>query len=545
MRRISSVYYVNGKYVDKRKALREETTPFTAKRFLLCVWVCVGLVPLLLQVRSYIKFMTPHKITEDLVVPADSVAETANLENFCPVEGLAIAGAWWNVVDTHYYTVPDGRVCHFVVPQYNIHGAYLLGPDKVPPSRTTPASCANESYPFHHYFYHGSIGFYAFYEEASGTYCANDKVSYVEVDGLGTYDSNGADLANDTGDALYRSSYWYGLFGAVWIAYRSMLMRRSYISCKRFGRRSDIMHQKMLFKEAVVYVQESLRLSAHGARNYHRAAILYLLVEGLMSDLFMLIAQDGLIAKVQYISLGYNLSGVLSMLFEMVESMNWFSEKWRCLLKRLFFNYEAAMVGEFFCAIVMHYYLTSLNRSSLRDSKPAAEVVSYYVWSLVGHGIIVLGIVGAIITIRALGAMIAVRYTYGSFDPLTAQCGVDTALGVRSKMILLSGYVWEDGELRYSVDTLKCFGMMSMDDDDGAQFLVLHKLRWLAIPRQDMIVIGEVHGHRVELCPERPCNGIVSVFSKTLGGPPGRAQGPTLMVKHTFALQVAPVTQTE
>lgn len=78
----------------------------------------------------------------------------------------------------------------------------------------------------------------------------------------------------------------------------------------------------MAFKDAVVYVQESMRLSAHGARNYHRAALLYLLVEGLMSDLFLLIAQDGLLAKLQYISLGYNLSGVLSILFEMVEATN-------------------------------------------------------------------------------------------------------------------------------------------------------------------------------------------------------------------------------
>ncbi|GMF49260.1 unnamed protein product [Phytophthora fragariaefolia] len=483
--------------------------------------------------------MTPHKITEDLVVAAGTAKETENLTAICPVIGLVIAGAWWNVIPTHYYTVPDAKICHFVVPQYNIHGAYFLGPDKVASSATTPGSCSNDSFAFHHYFYHGSIGYYAFYEEASGTYCAKDQVSYVAVDGLGTYDSNGADLSNDTGDTLYRGSYWYGLFGAIWIAYRSMLMRRSFVSCQRFGRRSDIMQQKMIFKEAVVYVQESLRLSAHGARNYHRAAILYLLVEGLMSDLFMLIAQDGVIATVQYISLGYNLSGVLSMLFEMVESMNWLGEKWRCLIKRLFFNYEAAMIGELFCAIVMHYYLTSLNRSSLRYSKPEAEAVSYYVWSLVGHGIIVLGIVAAIVTIRAAGAVIAVRFTFGSLGPLTTVCGVDSALGVRSKLVLLSGYVWEDGELRYSVDTLKCFGIMSMEDDDGRQLLVLHKLRWLSIPRQDMIVIGEVHGNRVEPCPERPCTGVVSMFGKTLGGPPSRVQIiPPTLPKHTFAIQM-------
>ncbi|EEY69269.1 uncharacterized protein PITG_05484 [Phytophthora infestans T30-4] len=292
-------------------------------------------MPLFLQARSYIKFVTPHKITQDLVVSHGTVAETGNLKELCPVEGLMVAGAWWNVGVTHSYDKSTGRICHFVVPQYNIHGAYHLGTERVAPSSTTPASCSDESYPFQHYFYHGSIGYYALYEEASGTYCVNDRTAYVRVNGLGTYDSNGVWLANDTGDINYRRSYWYGFFCAIWIMYRSILMRRSYISCKRYGRRCDNMQEIIRFQDAVVYVQESMRLSAHGARNYHRAALLYLLVEGLMSDLFMLIAQDGVLAKVQYISLGYNLAGVLSMLFEMVESMNWLGEKSRCLIKRL------------------------------------------------------------------------------------------------------------------------------------------------------------------------------------------------------------------
>ncbi|EGZ09630.1 hypothetical protein PHYSODRAFT_522232, partial [Phytophthora sojae] len=491
----------------------------------------------LLQARSYIKFMTPHKITQDLVVPDNTPSETTNLNVFCPVKGLLVAGAWWNVAATHYYTIPDSKLCHFVVPQYNIHGSYLLGTEKVTPSPTTPASCSNESFAFHHYFYHGSIGFYAFYEEASGTYCSIDQTAYVKVHGLGTYDSNGAHLAKDTGHTTYRRSYWYGLFGAVWIVYRTMLMRRSFISCKRFGRRSDIMQQQMRFKDAVVYVQESLRLSAHGARNYHRAAILYLLVEGLMSDLFMLIAQDGFIAKIQYISLGYNLSGVLSMLFEMVESMKWLSEKWRCLVKRLVFNYETALVGEFCCAAAMQSYLTLLNRSSLKHTQPE-EAASYYVWSLAGHGVIVLGIVATIVSIRATGALIAVRFTFGSLKPFTTACSVDSALGVRSKMILLSGYVWVDGELRYKVETLKSFGIVSIEEEDGASCLVIHKLRWLAIPRQDMIVIGEVHESRVQPCIERPCTGVVSVFDRTLGGPTNTAHESPLIEKQTFVRQM-------
>ncbi|GMF27778.1 unnamed protein product [Phytophthora lilii] len=516
----AKVYCVDDDYpAASEETASEDSSLFIAKRVLLGVWMCVGLVPLLLQARSYIKFVTPHKITQDLVVPSGTAIETVNREELCPVEGLMVAGAWWNVGITHYYTVPGGRICHFVVAQYNIHGAYHLGTERTAPSSTTPASCSGESYEFNHYFYHGSIGYYGFYEEASGTYCANDQTAYVRVNGLGTYDSNGASLADDTGDITYRRSYWYGVFGAVWIAYRSILMRRSYISCKRYGRRCDNMQEKIRFKDAVVYVQESLRLSAHGARNYHRAALLYLLVEGLMSDLFMLIAQDGFFAKVQYISLGYNLSGVLSMLFEMVESMNWMGEKVRCFIKRLLFNYETALIGEVICAAAMQYYLTSLNHSSLQHTKSAAEAVSYYVWSLIGHGVIVLGIVAAIVSVRAVGAIITVRWTFGSLKLFTTPCCVDTALGVRSKMILLGGYVWEDDKLCYRIETLKSFGILKVLEEDGVHFLALNKLHWLSSPRQDIILIGEVDGHKVTPCSERPSTGLVSVFGKSLGGP--------------------------
>uniref|UniRef100_H3H4R7 Uncharacterized protein n=1 Tax=Phytophthora ramorum TaxID=164328 RepID=H3H4R7_PHYRM len=451
-----------------QQALEEEEDLkfFNAKRMLVAVWMCVGLLPLLLQARSYLKFVTPHKISQDLVVPATAAEHTADMETLCPMEGLVIAGAWWNVGITHYYEEEQGRVCHFVVPQYNIHGAYVLGTELTSPSDTSPASCAENSYYLEYYFYHGSIGYYAFYEEAIGTFCANDNIGYVLVRGLGTYDSNGANLSNDMGDTTYRRSYWYGLFGSVWIVYRSTMLRRSYISCKRYGRRCDHLQEPMRFKDAVVYVQESMRLSAHGARNYHRAILLYLLVEGLMSDLFMLIAQDGFFAKVQYISLGYNLSGVLSMLFEMVETMNWMGEKLRCFIKRLLFNYETALLGELACAGAMQYYLTGLNKSSLKESKPVAEAVSYYVWSLVGHGIIVLGIVFVITSIRSLGAIISVRWMFGSFSPFLSPCCVDTALGPLSKMILLGGYVWEDGKLCYSADTLKSFGMMKVTEED-------------------------------------------------------------------------------
>ncbi|RLN47829.1 hypothetical protein BBJ28_00001745 [Nothophytophthora sp. Chile5] len=517
-RKKSKVYCVDEDSANGGQEALEGGELLTAKRLLLAVWLSVGLVPLLLQARSFTKFVTPHKISSELVVPAGTTIHKADMEALCPVEGLLVAGAWWNVGITHYYPVDHGRICHFVVPQYNIHGAYLLGEERTAPSSTTPASCSGESYPFQHYFYHGSIGYYAFYEEAEGTYCANDKTAYVLVRGLGTYDSNGAPLANDTGDTTYRRSYWYGLVGSIWIVYRAILLRRSYISCKRYGRRCDAMQEKIRFRDAVVYVQESMRLSAHGARNYHRAGLLYLLVEGLMSDLFMLIAQDGFFAKVQYISLGYNLSGVLSMLFEMVESMNWMGEKVRCFIKRLLFNYETALLGELVCSAAMQAFLTSLNRSSLQGSKPMAEAVSYYVWSLVGHGVIVLGIVCGITSTRALGAIVTVRWTFGSFAVFTAPCCVDTTLGIRSKMIMLNGYAWENGNLFYKTDTLKSFGVLRMTEEDGSEFLTLSKLYWFAIPHHDAIVIGAVTGHTVVPCSERPCTGFVSIFGRALGG---------------------------
>ncbi|RLN90574.1 hypothetical protein BBJ28_00025801 [Nothophytophthora sp. Chile5] len=486
---------------------------------LLTLWMAVGIVPLLLQTRSFLKFATPHKISEALMVPSDAAIETAKLEEVCPVEGLLVAGAWWNVGITHYYPVEHGRICHFVVPQYNIHGAYLLGEERTAPSSTTPASCSEESYPFQHYFYHGSIGYYAFYEEAEGTYCANDQTAYVRVRGLGTYDSNGASLAKDTGDAGYRSSYWYGLVGSIWITYRVIIMRRSYISCKRYGRRCDRMQQRIQRRDAAVYVHECLRLSAHGARNYQRAALLYLLLKGVMSDLFLLIAQDGAFAKVQYISLGYNLSGVLLMLFEMLENMNWLREKTRCLIKRLVFNYETALLGECLSAGLQQHFLTALNHSSLKTSRPTAVSVSYYIWSLVGHGFIIVGIATFVVSVRVVGALAYVGWNHRSWALLTAPCCVDTTLGVRNKMVMLGGYAWEDGMLCYQVDALASFGIFKMEEEDGAEFLVFRKLHWFKAPRNDLFVLGVVSGRRVECCSERSCTGIVSLFDRQLGGP--------------------------
>ncbi|KAF1792897.1 hypothetical protein GQ600_6429 [Phytophthora cactorum] len=379
-------------------------------------------------------------------------------------------------------------------PQYNIHGNYFLGFNATNASSTTPSSCTEQSFPFSHYFYHGSIGYFAFYEEARGTYCANDKTAYVLVGGLGTYDSNGVWLAYDRGSTEYRESYWYGLSGSVWIAYRILMLRRSYISCKRYGKRCDRMCEGLRLNDAVVYVQESMRLSAYDARNFHRVALLYLLVEGLMGDLFLLIAQEGIIGRLQYISLGYNLSGVMSMLFEIVETMHWLGERIRILIKRLLFNYETMLLGECICAAAMQRYLTALNRSKgFKHSDSASKFLSPYVWSLVGHGVIVLGCVLA-------------RHAVSTRRWESAETGRIGRVCLRNR------------KLYYKLATLKAFGMMKMVEEDGNEFLVLHKLYWIAIPRRDLFVIGSVHGKKVQPCDERLCNGVVSSFTQVLGG---------------------------
>ncbi|EEY54119.1 uncharacterized protein PITG_20155 [Phytophthora infestans T30-4] len=249
--------------------------------------------------------------------------------------------------------------------------------------------------------------------------------------------------------------------------YRIVLLRRSYILCNRFGMRCFRLQETLSRKAAAVFMQESMRLSAHSSSNFFRVAILYMLLEGVMSDLFLLIAQDGPNAKLQYISLGYNLSGVLLLLFEMLESKNWLCEKARLLVKRLIFSYETSLFGELLCAGVMNYF-TWVNRSSLKETHPAALAVSYYVWSLVGHGVLVLGLAAFITSVRIVLACVYVLRRHRTCAVLTAPCCVDTTLGVRCKMIMLGGYYWHDDQLYYKIEALKAFGVLKMVEEDGA-----------------------------------------------------------------------------
>ncbi|KAE9045671.1 hypothetical protein PR001_g85 [Phytophthora rubi] len=405
------------------------------------------------------------------------------------------------------------------MPQYNVHGSYFIGFNKVTPYRTTPTNCANDSYPFESYFYHGSIGYYSFFIEGEGTLCALDSTAYDVVKAIGTYDTNGYRLANDKGYAFYRRSYWYGLAGALWTAYRFWVIRRSFVSCMRFVGRCDPAAECIRFQDALVLVQESMRLSPHGAKNFHRLVLLFALLDlGLMSDLFLLITQEGLTGRVQAISLGYNLASIMSTLFEMVETISWMREKTRCFVKRLLFNYETALVGEMLTAVLIQYYLTSLNRSSLRHTETDAKAVSYYVMSLVGHSCIALGCVLVIVLTRLLGTLGFLWWKFGGLGLLTKPCCVDTALGSRCKLILLAGYVWEGDNLYYKMNALMAFGLSKLTEEDGSEFLVHSKLYWFTIPRECLVVFGAVSGTSVEACDERPCSGVVSAFERVLGG---------------------------
>lgn len=461
--------------------------------------------------------MTPHKITENLVVSPNEATLYDDLDSRCPLQWLHIADIRWNVDSTHYYKTPHGWLCHFVMPQYNVHGNYWIDQTKAQASSQTPATCAEDTFPLEYYFYHGSIGYYAFYEEGRGTFCAQDNTAHVTVQGLGTFDSNGSHLAEDTGSTFYRESCWYGVFGVIWTTYRGIQMRRCYISCKRYGKRCERMREGLRRKIAMVYVQENMHLAAHGAKTYHRALLLYLLIEGLMTDLFMLIAQDGFWTKIQYVSLGYNLSGVLLLAYEIVENTRCLRQKWRVVIKRLLFCYESSLLGELVSAFGLNYFLASINRSGLKESRSTAVAVSYYAWSLVGHGIFICEIIGCVIAVRVLWAIAYTWWHHSTWVIFSTVCCVDSALGRRNKMVLLSGYRLHNGHLYYTVEALKAFGLLMMEED-GAQFMVLRKLRWFAVPTDNLFVIGKVSGQSVAKCDERPCTGVTSFFHKELGG---------------------------
>ncbi|KAG1712286.1 hypothetical protein DVH05_000034 [Phytophthora capsici] len=490
---------------------------WTAQRLLLAVWLIQGVLPLILQTWSYVSFVKPHQIPEKLVVPPDLPKETENLSEKCPVEAFILAGVWWNNDATHYHTVGNTTVCHVVVPQYNTHGNYIIGSEKMLPLHTAPSNCANDSFLFEIYLYHASVGFYSFYEEEFGTYCTKNRISYMTVKVLGSYDINGVYLAEDTGSTKRRMSYWYTIVGAVWLIYRSLIVRRGFIRCRRHGRRCDGTGEVLQQHGAIVFVQESLRLSAHNATNFQRVSLLYLIIEGVMTDLFLIIANDGWLSRMQYVSLGYNLSGLTLILFEALERTKWLKEKWRLCIKRLLFSYETALVGELVTALVLQVVLTRLNASDFKRSKPTALAVSYYVWGLTCHVAVVLVILSIIASVRIPLALVYVWWKHRSLAVFSAPCSVDTALGPRSRLIMLGGYILQDGKLFYKKSTLKAFAMMKVKEKN-ASYLVLPKLYWISTPKDNLIVIGVISGHGVEPVDERPCTSLATLIGHKLGG---------------------------
>ncbi|KAL3671169.1 hypothetical protein V7S43_004350 [Phytophthora oleae] len=393
------------------------------QRLLLVAWLVLGLLPWTLQLRSYAKFIRPHKVPENIVVPSNSLKLTEKLTEICPVEAYILAGVWWNLEATHYYTTDHDVVCHAVMPQYNLHGNYLIGSFKTTPFRTSSPSCKNASFPINMYLYHGSIGLYSSTTPWKARSAPRIEVRIMGME-FGTYDINGVLLTRDTGSRELRLSYWYCGIGSLWLVYRSLILRQNY------GRKCKEMGEKLHQGGAVVFVQESLRLSAHGATNYQRCALLYLV----MTDLFLLIANEGWATRVRYASLGYNLSGLILLLFEMLESTRWLSEKWRLRIKILFFSYEAVLLGELVSALAFQKFLTGLNRSDLKTSKVIALAASYYVWSLVGHGVIALVSIAIILSVRILCALTYVWLVHRSFAVLSEPCCIDTVLGVRSEL---------------------------------------------------------------------------------------------------------------
>lgn len=490
---------------------------------LLVIWLAAVLVPWLLQVRSYVQLVAPHKISQDLQA-LDAEILTDQVPSWCPVRGIFIAGAWWNINPTHYYRKETRLLCHFVVPQFNMHGAYHMGDEAANSADKTDYATATTTIDY--YFYHGSIGFYAFYEEGFGTYCADDWTATIVVTKLGSYDINGQWLADDTGSTHYRQSYWFSIAGLVWILYRALVIRRSYVMFTRHLDRCHTQSLKLGISDAIVYVQESARLTAHDATGIHRVGVLYLLLEGSMSDLFLFITKSGPMAIIQIISLCYNMSGIVAVLFEMVEdkvSSGRFHSRWSHAVqvtKRLFFNHEMTFIGEIVVMSMLQLLITSLNRSKLQNSQTVALAISYYAWSVMGHGFIAVGMIATLLVVRAAGAAGYCLYKYSSLVPLTSTCSVEVVLAARQKLVLIAGYIWsDDGKLFYSAQALTAYGLL-LATSGTEVYLVREKVNWVTAPRNNLEALAIVRGNSLVPCDRCLGSwGTVSACNGKLGGP--------------------------
>jgi hypothetical protein len=107
---------------------------------------------------------------------------------------------------TMYHIPQTGEVCRYVVPQYNMHGAYHFASD-AEASSTISSDCQPSVTPVDYYFYHGSVGFYSFYEEESGTYFADGWTADLIVHKFRLYNTNGQYLADGSGSVGYHHPY--------------------------------------------------------------------------------------------------------------------------------------------------------------------------------------------------------------------------------------------------------------------------------------------------------------------------------------------------
>lgn len=508
---------------------------------LLAMWVLIALFPWTLQVRSVVQLALPHKIPPALrtseVGDEPSSIETSDLATRCPMTGLVLTGVWWNIWPIHYTDVgaESDAICHFVIQQYNIHGSYRImkqqPTDSAIPNTITESlseSCRESSdfnLPVQFFFYHGSIGYYSFFASAHGVYCTADTTGYFKVDTLGSADLNGQALTGHaTNERAYEAathwSYWYFTFGTLWLSFRAVVLHRSLVLCSQLGTKYEGQRRSVPFRSIVLFIQESSRLAPHGANNAQRIVIAYCLVEGLMADIFLQIARYGLSVRLQYFSVGYNLASLVWLLFEMIESTPLLSSRTCYTIRRFCFNIETGYLGELVCASFFHRYLASLNHSRFKDSLQPAQSVSFYGWSLVGHGVLVTGLALIIISVRVVGAVIFTRLRYASIKVLTAPNCVDAVLRGRTKFVMLSGYVWRHGRLYYSRETLKAFALFQVDNGDG-ELLVHTQMGWVGSSRRsNLVIIGRiVDGHHVEqLLPIQPYVGHVTWCDRILGG---------------------------
>jgi hypothetical protein len=104
--------------------------------------------------------------------------------------------------------------------------------------------CEDDSFSLSYYLYHGSFGYYAFYEEASGSYCSKDNTMYVLVTGLGTFDSNGSALATHEATTGYHGSYWYGTVGSISL-FLEDVPRSIFAGCCRLQAKSGKIRQNL------------------------------------------------------------------------------------------------------------------------------------------------------------------------------------------------------------------------------------------------------------------------------------------------------------